>query len=107
MFFTYCVPEQELAVGAVEHVEVAVAIGLHEQLARPALPGRVDEHERLLRVVVVHIVRRELEMPLQLSGLRIERDDRIGIQVVALPIVADHVRPGIADGPVQRVELAS
>ncbi len=44
-------------------------------------------------------------MPLAASGLRIERDDRIGIQVVALTIVADHVRPWVADCPIQRVEL--
>ena len=64
MCFTYCVPEQELAGDAIEHVEVAVAVGLQQQLARLALPRRVHQHERLLRVVVVHVVRRELEVPL-------------------------------------------
>ncbi len=44
-------------------------------------------------------------MPFAASGLRVERDHRIGIQVVALAVVTDHVRPGVADGPVQRVEL--
>ena len=75
--------EQELAVGAIEHVEEAVAVGLHQQLARLALPRRVDQRRRLLRVVVPHVVRRELEVPLQRAGLRVERDDRIGVEVVA------------------------
>ena len=60
-------PKQELAVSAIEHVEEAVAVGLHEQLARLTLPVRIDQRRRLLRVVVPDIVRRELEVPLQLA----------------------------------------
>ena len=85
---TYCFPSRS-AVGPVEHVEVAVAIRLHEQLAGLALPGDIDECRWLHRVVVPHIVRREPKMPLQLSRLRIERDDGVRGQVVAEPIVAD------------------
>ena len=97
--------EQELAVGAIEHVEESVAVGLHQELARPALPGGIDQRRRLLRVVVPDIVRRELKVPLQLSGFRIQRDDRIRIEVVAAAIVANQIGRRIAGRPVQRVEL--
>ena len=83
---------EELAGRAIEHVEEAVAVGLHQQLARLPLPVDVDERRRFLRVVVPDIVRRELEVPLQLSRLRIEREDRIGVEVVAEAIVADRGR---------------
>ena len=97
--------EQKLAIRPIEHVEKAVAVGLHQELARLTLPDGVHERRRLLRVVVPDVVRRELEMPLQRAGLRIERDDRVGVQVVAQPVVADEIRTGIADRPVDRIEL--
>ena len=53
----------------------------------------------------MHVVRRELVIPFQLAGLRIQRHDRIGVEVVALAIVAVVIRTGIADRPVHRVEL--
>ena len=104
-FFAYCLPNRNVPFGAIEHVEEAVAVGLHEQLARLPLPRRVDERRRFLRVVVPHVVRRELEMPLQRAGLRVERDDRIGIEVVAAAIVADQIGRRIAGRPVDRVQL--
>ena len=55
--------QQELPVRPVEHVEEAVAVALHEQLARPAPELFVDQQQRLLRVPVVGVVRRELEVP--------------------------------------------
>ena len=76
--------EQHLSIRAIEHVEEAVAIRLQQQLARLALEHRVDEHRRLLRVPVPQIVRRELIVPAQLSGFRVEREDRIRVEVVAL-----------------------
>src|ERR1700694_135813 len=48
---------------------------------------------------------RELKVPLQTPDLRIEGQDGIRVQVVAETIIPDHVGSGIADRPVQRVEL--
>ena len=75
--------EQELAVGAIEHVHEPVPVGPQHHLARPALPLDVGEHRHLHRVVVELVVRRELEMPFQLTGVGVERDDRFAVQVVA------------------------
>ena len=95
---------QILAGDAIEHVEEAVAVGLQQELARLPLPLRVHQHERLLRVVVVHVVRRELEVPLALPGLGVERHHRIRVEVVAQPFVANHVGTGIAHRPVEDAE---
>ena len=70
-------------------------------------PCQFDVNERgcFLRVVVPDVVRRELEMPLQFSGLRIQRDDRIRVEVVAFAIVAVEIRRRIAGRPIEGVEL--
>ena len=63
--------EQALAVGAVEHEEVAVARGLHQHLARLAVKVAVDQHGRFDGVPVVGVVRRgwKAQASLPVSGL--------------------------------------
>ena len=56
-------------------------------------------------VVVELVVRRELVVPLQRAGVGIQRDDRIGIQVGALPRIRIPVRAGIAGAEVQEIQL--
>ena len=97
--------EQHFSIRAIEHVEEAVAIRLQQQLARLPLEHRIDEHRWLLRVPIPQIVRRELIVPAQLSGLRVEREDGIRVQVVALPLAAVGVRIRISRRPEQRVGL--
>ena len=75
--------EQKLAIRPVQNIEEAVPIRLQQQLASPTLKRGVHQHQRLSRVPVVKVVRGELEMPAQLSGLRIERDDAIRVEIVA------------------------
>ena len=75
--------EQELAGRAIEHVEEAVAIAEQHRLARRALPLMSASTGTCDGVVVELVVRRELEVPLQLAGVRVERDDRVAVQVVA------------------------
>ena len=98
-------PEQELPVGAVEHVHHAVAIGPEHRFARPALELDVGEHRNLRRVVVELVVRRELEMPLELTGVGVERDDRFAVEVVAGAAIAVPVGTRIADAPVGQIEI--
>ena len=97
-------PEQKFAVGAIEDVEEPVAAGLNEKLSRPSFPRRVDEHGRLLRVPVPHVVRRELKVPFQAAASRVERDDGARIQIVAEPLVAVVVGTWIAGRPVHQAE---
>ena len=98
--------QQQLAVGAIEDVEEAVAVGVQHQLARLALPVRVDQHRRLRRVPVPQIVRRELVVPLQLAVGALQREDAAGIEVVPLAIVAVVFLRRVAGRPVDDVELA-
>ena len=99
-------PDKECAGGAIEHVEVPVAIGVQQQLPRLSAPHPIDEHHVLGRIPVVPVVRRELVVPLALAGVGIERDDGIGEEVVAISAhgAIGH-RRRIADRPVERVEL--
>ncbi len=103
--FAYGDDGEKLAGRAIEHVVEAVAIGLRDQLALAAVDRRVEEHERLVRIPVVHVFGRELEVPLHLAGRRIEREHRIGIEVVAGTVVGIPVRRRIAGGPVEKIEL--
>ena len=95
---------QQLAVGAVERVEEAVAVGEQQRLLAHAVDRRLGQHRHLRRVPVVHVVRRELVVPLERAGVGVERDDRVGVEVVAVAIVAVEIGAGIAGAPVDQVE---
>ena len=103
--FAYCADGEILAGRAIEHVVEAVAIGLRDQLPLASVDRRVEEHQRLVRVPVVHVVGRELEVPLHLAVRRIEREHRVGVEVVAGPVVGVPVGRGIAGRPVEQVQL--
>src|SRR5262249_1070734 len=96
---------QEFACGAIEDVEKSVAIRVQQQLAHAAVKGHVDQHGPALRVPVMRVVRCELEMPFELSGLEIERDNRAGVKIVAAPSASVEIRPGISGGPVEQVQI--
>src|SRR5438477_4213 len=57
-----------------------------------ARPLEVGQHRDLHRVVVHLIVRRELIVPGQLPRVCVQRDHRLAIQIVAVPVVAVPVR---------------
>ncbi len=97
--------QKKFSRASVQNVEETVAVGRKQKLPRRSIPLRIDENRNLHRVVVMRIVRRELEIPLQSAGFRVERDDGIGIKIVALPLSVVEVRAGIADSPVRQVEL--
>ena len=78
---------------------------MQHQLAPLTLPVGVDEHRRLRRVPIPEIVRRELVVPLQPPRRAIQREDRIGIQVVSPAVIAVVLLAGVPRGPVDRVEL--
>src|ERR1700751_501314 len=50
-------------------------------------------------------MRSELEVPFQFSGVRIERNDAIGVEIVARAYGAIEIRRRIAGAPVQRVQI--
>ncbi len=96
---------QELAVGAVQRVEEAVAIRPQHQLAHAAVPLRVHQDGDLGRVVVVGIVGAELKMPFQFAGVGVQGERRIGIEIGAFALRRVPVRAGIADAPIGQVEF--
>ena len=94
-----------LAVRAIEEHVVAVAVRLRHELPRAPIDDAVDEHRRLRRVPVVRVVRRHLVAPRHLPGVRVERHDRAGPQVVACAALAGEHRIRIAGADVVEVQL--
>src|SRR5262245_4221546 len=75
---------KKFSVGTIEHIKDAVAVGMEQKFAIFSAPHSIDEDHILRRIPVVTIVRRELEMPLPLPRIGIERDDRVCEKVVAV-----------------------
>ncbi len=95
--------EEELAGGPVEDVEEAVAIGMEQEFRGLALVSGVDQDVGFGGVAVFQVVRGELVVPLEGAGLGIEREDAVGVEVVAGAVAVVGVGPGIAGGPEERV----
>ena len=96
---------QEAARGPVEHVVEAVAVGEQQHLEERVVAGDVRQDRNLHRVVVVRVVRRELEVPAQLPGVGVERHHRAGVEVVARPLGPVVVGTRVAGAPVDQVQL--
>src|SRR5947208_15350803 len=96
--------DQMLASGAVEDKEKRIAAGLSEKLAWLALELGVEQNGSFDGVPVVHVVRRGLKGPDELSGVRIEGDDGAGVEIVAGPLVANENRIGIAGAPIEEIQ---
>ncbi len=83
----------------------AVAIGLRDHLAHLAADIEVVELGDGDRVVVPALVGDGLEVPFELAGIDVERDDRAGIEIVAGPSLRiEHVH-GIAGAEIGEVRL--
>ena len=61
---------------------------MQQQLTIAAMEWRVDQYQGLIRVPVVHIVRRKLKMPQQLSRPGIERHVTRGVEIVTATVVS-------------------
>ena len=86
---------EKFAVTAVNHVEKTVAVGLDDEMAIAV----VHQHRNLRGVVIVLVVLGELEIPFQLARIRIERKQRIAVEIVAGTAFAAIRRRRIAGGP--------
>ena len=95
----------ELAVGPVDGVAHAVAVGFQVKLARLAVHRRIHQHVLGDAVVVVRVVRRVLVVPLDLARIDVHRERAVGVEVVAGPVLVVPVRAGVADAPDQGVGL--
>ena len=85
-------PHQELPGVTIQRVHQSIAIGPQHDLHVGAVPIHVDQDRHLHRVVVVGVIGGELEVPAQFAGVGIERDDRVGVEIVARPLLVVPVR---------------
>ena len=92
-----------LARASVEHEEVSVAARLREQFAMHAVIHVVEQYRRLHRVPVVRVVRRGLEVPVQLARVGIQRHDGARIEVVSFTDITVQHGIRIPDAPVKLV----
>jgi len=95
---------EHLAGRPVHDVDVAVALGPHEDLTPAALEVEVDEDLLVHGVVVEHVVRRQLIGPYGFAGGGPAREDRVGPLVVAGPLLGVP-RAGVRGAVVDEVEV--
>src|SRR5439155_14913366 len=74
---------EELAARAIDRIVDPVAREVADDFARASVDRRVVQHVDADFVEVPRIVRRVLEIPGELAGFNVERDDRVRVQVVA------------------------
>src|SRR2546430_993026 len=96
---------EKFSVGAVQDIEIAVAIRFEEQLSLLAMVAGIDQDGSLRRVVVKEVVRRKLKIPFELSRVGVQGEDTIGIEVVPRARAAIKVRSGIAGAPINCIEF--
>ena len=82
--------------GAVQHIIIAVAVGLEQQLARLAFVIGIQQHRHFQRVIIMGVVRRVLEIPFHLAGIGTEGHDAVAVEIIARPLLADPLRFGLA-----------
>ena len=66
---------------AIQHIEEAVLVWLHDRLDAPAVDSQIAEDGRPDVVVLPQIVVNHLEVPDAPAGFRVERDQRVGVEV--------------------------
>ena len=88
---------------SVQNVKEPVSIAPEYQLPRTPVPIHIRENGNLHRVIIVRVVWGELEIPLQLSGVGLKRQDAIGIEIVAGPLPWIPIRTRIAGTPIGQV----
>jgi hypothetical protein len=93
------------AIGAVKHIEEAIARGMHDELAILAVDLGVDDRVLGDFVEVVRIVRSVLEPPFDLAVDGAESEHACRPLVVARPVFRIKVRTSVPDSLVDRVGL--
>ncbi len=94
----------EAAILGVVDVDVAGLAGVQDDLGRLAvLAGRLGKHGRRNRVEVPYVMGDILEVADVFAGVEVERDHRVGVEIVAGPDGAVEVGRGIADDEIDAV----
>ena len=97
--------DERLAGRAVEDVDPTRLARLGDSFARNAVVLQIEQHDGARAVVVPDVVMHLLEVPAVFPGLRLDRDDRCRVQVVALAHGTVVVGARVAGGKEQESEL--
>src|SRR5207245_95255 len=92
--------QKEFSCGAIKHIKKAVPIGPQDDLALLTFPLDVGQDWNLNRIKVEIVVRRKLKIPLQFSGVRVQRNRGIAVEIVSGPRVRIPVRAGVPRAPI-------
>src|SRR5260370_4382090 len=76
-----------------------------DQLPRSPLPVAVNQNWNLNGVPIVGVVRNELEVPFEGARVRVQRDRRIRVEIVARPNIRVPVGRRIADTPEDKIQF--
>ena len=96
---------EHLAIRSIERVKESVAIGLHQRFDFAPFDREIRQDGIADSVPVVHVMRSELVIPFQFSGISIECNDTAGEKIIAATDIAIHVWPGVTSTPVNQVEF--
>src|SRR5579864_1443342 len=96
---------QKSSIGPVENIEKAIPVGLYQQASPRAALLRIHQDRGFIRIVVVQIVRRELEVPFQFARIGVESQHASRIKIVAGAGVSHKVRRRITGCPIQSIEF--
>src|SRR5205814_2487438 len=88
--------KQRLARCAVQDVDPARLGDLRQSVPYLALVRRIEQHDRIWRIVVPDVVVYLLEMPATFTRFHLEGDDRAGEEIVARTARTAVVGPGVA-----------
>ena len=75
---------------------------MHQQLAHHAAHFAIDQHAFVAGIEIPNVLGDLLVIPSQLAGIGIERDDAVGVQIVARAIARVEIRRGVADAPINQ-----
>ena len=95
---------QKSSIRPVEDIIETVTIRLHQQLSGLSLVGRIYQHRCLIGIPIVRVVGRELEIPFELSCIGVQRDDAIGVEIIASAAASVEIWPGVAGWPIDQVQ---
>src|SRR5690606_41100788 len=76
---------------ALEDVDISLLARLRDDVDLAAVAAQRQQLRRLRKIQIPEVVTDRLEMPEPLAGTRIERDDAVPEEIVAVPIAAVEV----------------
>src|ERR1041384_714315 len=93
----------ELAGLSIDHPHITALVRVYQQLLSLAVACDVHQHRLISRIEIPRVVRNLLVIPLQLAGIRIDRNDAVGIEVFALANFVVEIGRWITDAPEDQV----